>query len=280
MAPKAKTTPATEVPPAENKQLETVTHGKLVVPSFVPMERTGYEHIERKDVQIPRLGIAQQMSPQLVDTDPQFVRGLMVKDLFNKLTGEIYGQGPLEFAIIRADAPRGVEFQPRKEGGGIKDFDVPLDDERMQFTTDEKGERQKPKATLFYDYVFVLLDDLMPISMSFKSTGLKTAKKLNWLISSAPVPLFARRYIMSTVMTPGQKGTYVSLNVAYAPANDEKGQLEGFVDQELFTKLQSMYNSFKDKEIVYEREPGDDVDDEPSAAGTMASDRPDDTTRM
>jgi len=152
----------------------------------------GNEHIGRDDVLTPRIAVAQKTSPELDPTSPRYIEGLKFTDLFNSITKKIYGKGPVYFAILRADKPRGVEFRPLEEGGGVIDPNVPLDDQRMQFGPVDQatGRSEKPKATKFYDFVVLVLNDLDPndpmsnvVGLSFKSTGLKVAKHLNLLIN-------------------------------------------------------------------------------------------------
>ena len=47
------------------------------------------------------------MSPQIDDTKPEhYIEDLKKGDMFNSLTGIIYGKGPLLFTVVRADPPR------------------------------------------------------------------------------------------------------------------------------------------------------------------------------
>jgi hypothetical protein len=124
--------------PEESSAVIPVEPGQLQRPSFIPKSSEGTENITKDDIQMPRMALAQPMSPQLVEGDPKFIEDLKTGQLFNDLTSENFGKGPILFSVIRADRPRGVEFNPLDEGGGIKDFNVPLDDERMQFHGAEK----------------------------------------------------------------------------------------------------------------------------------------------
>lgn len=202
---------------------------------------------------MPRLTLAQGLSPELIETDPKYIEGLKNGDAFNTLTGKIYGKGVLECAIIRADPPRGVEFMPRGAGGGVKDFNVPINDPRMQFTTDKEGKRQKPIATKFYDFVIVLLPSREVVALSFKGAALKTAKRLNGLIKfkASKIPIFGWKYKMVPTLEQSPKGTYSVFRV------DNAGLIQ---DGELYAFLRSSFNAIKNKEIKIEREPGSDDD--------------------
>lgn len=182
-------------------------------PDFTPLGgRSGTEHLTKDDVQMPRMGLAQQMSPELVDSDPKFIEGLRIGTLFNNLTGQIYGVGPIKFCVVRADKPRYVEFIPREAGGGIKDPNVPANDPRTQFGPN--GEM--PVATKFYDFVVMLLPSKELIALSFKSTGLKVAKQLNGLIQARGTDIYEGVYQLGTTMTQNAKGRFAIFNVKNA----------------------------------------------------------------
>lgn len=145
----------------------------------------GNEGIGRDDILMPRLGLAQKMSYEIDATNQnRYIEGLKFMELFNSVTKKNYGTGPLHFVVLRRDDPRWIEFNPLEEGGGIKDRDVPPDDPRTQWVNGEK-----PVATMFYDFIVLLLTDFDPqeplqnvIALSLKSSGIKAAKHLNFLI--------------------------------------------------------------------------------------------------
>jgi len=209
----------------------------------------GMESMEREDLQIPRLCLAQGLSPQLVKSKPEYIEGLTMGDAFNDITQEIYGQGPWEMAVIRRDPPRYVQFRPREEGGGVIDPRVPANDPRTQFGP--KGE--KPVATKFYDYIVVFLETKEMIALSFKSTGVKVAKKFNTLMKlRGPIPMFMGKYQFSTILVDGPKGSYAQLQITNA----------GFVtDEKTLSFLAEQFDAVKDKPVQFDREPGEDDDE-------------------
>lgn len=236
----------------KSEELKKVDVGTTAIaerPSFIPEGAAGTENITQQDIQIPRLLIAQKMSPEVDKTmTDRFIPDLEPGDMFNGLTKKIIGRGPLEFAVLRADRPRGVEFIPRADGGGIKDPNVPLDDPRMQFGPN--GE--KPTATKFYDYIIALApfgtDDLM--SFSFKSTGLKVAKQLNALIKLRNAPVYAGIYKLTTVDTKNQHGSFA------IPKVENAGWPK---DEATMNHLRDLSEAFKNKPVDFDRE--DDPDD-------------------
>jgi len=210
-------------------------------------DHRGTENIDQKDLLMPRLRIAQKMSHQVDPSDPKYISGLKVGDLFNDLTGDIYGTGPFHFTVIRVEPTRGVEFYPIEEGGGVKDFFVPSGDPRLEWGA--KGE--KPVAIKFYDFVLAMLPAREPILLSLKSTGVKVAKRLNALIKYRNAPSFTGLYIVSSVTEQSKKGpfgTYVVSNAGWVTAEEAAWGAE-------------VFDSIKDKTIL----PESNEDDQPES---------------
>lgn len=247
--------------PSPGGAIATATTGGAMTrgearPDFIPRGAAGTEHITKEDMQLPRLGLAQKQSPQLTEEHAKFIEGLKAGDLFNTLTGEIYGRGPIEFYIIRADRPRFIEFYPLDAGGGVKDMNVAPTDPRTQFTTDGTGTSVPPVATKFYDFVIVPLPLRDPesvissvLALSMKSSGIKVAKQLNSLIKSRNAAIFACRYQLGVVSETNKKGTYYNFKVEYL----------GWPDSEATYKaLAEAHDLIKDKALDIDRDNSDD----------------------
>jgi len=189
-------------------------------PSFIEKgDVTGTEGITRDDLTLPRLALAQSLSPELDDSKQgQYIEGLKLGDMFNTLTREIYGKGPLLLCVLRSARPRFVEFIPRALGGGVKDPNVPPNDPRVNFGPN--GE--PPVATKFYDFVCTLLPMQMTnpmeriVSVSMKSTQLKIARQWNGLIKMRNAPVFAGNYFITAVDEQNSKGKYKNYSIKNA----------------------------------------------------------------
>ena len=231
----------------ENTKMVKQESGELMErPDYIPQDSRGTEHLTKDDIQIPRIGLAQGLSPQIQEGDPKFIPGLKMGDMFNSLTGFNFKRGPIEFTIVRADPPRGVEFFPLDAGGGVKDFDVPLNDPRMQFTTTEDGKRKKPQATKFYDYILLLIPSGEMIALSLKGTGLKVAKSLNALMKLRGAPIFTGKYVLTSALEKKDKYTYG----VYRVQNAE----DRWVTRDMMIYAETIFNNIKDREIIVERE--------------------------
>ena len=124
--------------------------------------------------------IAQAGTPQRKIDDPKQIVGLQELDLFNDVSQEIYGRGPLKIVVIQCLGPRWMEFGAKgtPDEGKVVDFKVLANDPRTQWGAD--GE--KPVATKFYDYLVWLPDQQDLCVLSFKSTQIKVAIQLNNLM--------------------------------------------------------------------------------------------------
>ncbi len=211
----------------------------MALPSFIERtNETGAEHMTREDIQMPRLALAQQMSPELVNGDPKFIEDLKFGMLFNNLTQQIYGDA-VEFCILRADAPRYIQFA--EDGKSIVDMNVPANDPRTQFGPNG----QKPVAMKFYNYVLMLLPTREMIALSLKSTGIKTAKQLNGLVAArGGVKIFAGKYRLGTSTQANSKGRFAVYTLKNA----------GWVDQETYQFAAMAHEGLKDKVISIEHE--------------------------
>ena len=229
-------------------------------PDFIETgDRSGTEHLTREDIQMPRIGIAQQMSPELDSTSPKFIEGLRIGNMFNNLTGQVYGDGPLEFSVVRADPPRWVEFNPREAGGGVKDPNVAHDDPRTAFGPN--GEH--PIATKFYDFIVMIHPTRELVALSFKSTGIKVAKQLNGFIAMRNAPLFAGKYSIVTTMTQNTKGRFA------IPVVKNAGWIS---DKETYAHAKQTFENVRNKSYNIERE-GDSSFDTNVMEGELAQEQ-------
>ncbi len=179
----------------------------------------GTEAIGVNDVRPPRLMLCQSGSPQRKPDDPKQIAGLQELDLFNSLSGEIYGRS-LRFAVIASLGSHWVEFN---DDLTVADPSVPEGDPRTEWTEDADGNRVKPKATRFYDYLVWLLDQNEVMAFSLKSTQIKNAIKLNGLLKLplkigdkiiANPPAWARVYKVETKMEKDKTYSWGGYNLA------------------------------------------------------------------
>ncbi len=235
-------------------------------PSFIAEgDRTGTEDIGIDDVRMPRLVIAQGLSPEMTPGDPAHIPGLTMFDMFNSGTKQIYGKGPIYFVVVKRDTRR-IEFKPRIEGGGVVDLDVPKGDDRLKWHG-----KIPPVATTFTEFVSLLLkaDGVTePIVISVKHTNkhnTNAAKDLNGFISERGrmrgLPIYSTIYSAESVGVRNDKGTFgvPSFKPVRTLPNTDAGR-------KLYEEAASYALQLTGKNIIIDREPGDE---DAAADGTV-----------
>jgi len=216
--------------------------GALARPSFIKAGDTrGTENISPEDLRIPRLALAQALSPELKKGDPKYIEELEFGQAFNSITGQVYGKGPVEVVVVRADKARWIEFDP-KNRGVILDRDVPAGDKRTEWGSGEDG---KPAATKFLEFVALLLPTLEPIALSFKGSGIKAGQLVSTLIKLKAAqlggaPSFAFKLSLTTGLEKNAKGEYA----VFVP------RLTDTVGEETYAAASAFYDSIKDQALA------------------------------
>lgn len=236
----------------DKKDLETRATNTAMAerPAFIEDSAAGTEQIGKADVKIPRLAIAQGLSPQLIPGDPSNIPGLQIGQFFNDLSGEIYGKGPLQFIVVRRDVKR-IEFDPNDRKIPI-DLNVPAHDPRNDWTKGPDGKGVAPRATKFVEFVVLLLHkDRVPepIVASIQESN-KFNKKTNERLSGflkmkqPPAPIYSCIYEFTVGMEKNDKGTFGTWTVAQV----------GFVqDPALYALAKKSYEDWKDKTVDVNR---------------------------
>ena len=239
-------------------------------PSWLPSGDTGSgtEHIGKDDISPPRLTVAQLLHDEMDAEHSKYLKELKETQMFNNMTCEIYGN-ELDVAIVRADPPRWIEFFPREDGGGVKEMNIKANDPRTRF-----ADGKKPLAQKFYDYLVVLLpftEDTIGerlLTLSFKSSGLKTAARLNYLIKMRRAPLFAGRYKLVSGVDRNKKGRFAVINVQ-KPAGED-----GWVTEDEGIILCQTFESLRTTEVVFDRETDAEHNDNPDGARDASGSQP------
>lgn len=181
----------------------------------------GLENARAEDFQIPRLQVAQALSPQLLRSKPEYIPGLMVGQFFNTVTQEVYGDTvqvvPVKFSVSRLRFLNGVLDCQSKNGvnGGTR---APV---CATCTLKDWGTGKDGAGTDCKEYRnWLILDTVngMPMSLSFKSASLVVSKTWSTLLRTRqlvlpngekrPAPAFMTIYELRTAEKTGPKGTY------------------------------------------------------------------------
>jgi hypothetical protein len=170
MSEETKTEEQTEIVKAAPQGLDYAKLTEDLAPVEARPEGLGVEGLEgirADEMKLPRLAIAQGLSPQLVPDDANFIPGLVIGQMFNDVTKDVYGTGPVRVIPVLRHVTR-IEFDPNDRKRPL-DREVPWNDPRMKWQGNEP-----PRATEFVEFVcLVLRAGKMPdkVVVSIKTTN-------------------------------------------------------------------------------------------------------------
>ena len=181
----------------------------------------GLEAARPEDFQIPRLQLAQAMSPQLVRSKAEYIPGLMVGQYYNTVTQEIYGD-TIKVVPVRYNFSRLLFVDNRLKCQSRNGVDGGSESPTCDVCPHSKwGTGKEGNGTACMEYRNWLVLEAatgQPMSMSFKSASLVVAKTWATLISgrkiklpggtSVPAPAFATIYELRSVEKQTPKGTF------------------------------------------------------------------------
>jgi len=232
-----------------SEALETRGTTAMARPSFIKEGSRGSENIQNTDIKPPALRLAQAMSPEVKRAEPSYIQGLREGDLFNSITGQVYGDAPVNFLIINYLGHRNVEFDPN-DRNVVLEADIPDNDPRCSFTTtvvDGKPVKSKPRATQFKDFLILLLPegaDPQLMTLTLKSTQLKKATRLLTVLKLSKLDTFA--HLIKGTPTPERKGN----NSWYGWRFD----VVGYPTEQQYFAAEAFYQQMQGKTIAVETE--------------------------
>lgn len=223
-----------------------------------PNDLRGTEGITSDEIQLPRLSIAQGLSPQLVPGEGKFIKGLTIGEMFNDVTEEIYGNGPLIVIPIIRQVKR-IEFDMNDRKVPV-DRNVPPGDDRLDWHGEEP-----PRATTFVEFVCLLSrkgKEPEPVVVSIKTTNKyqsAAAKLWTTYIASRRAAIYSGLYKITSKIEKGQNkkgeatmfGVFIVKNSGFIPIDTPAGAA-------LFNYAKGFYESLQGKDITLQPEEGDE----------------------
>lgn len=238
----------------------------------------GFEFMGGQDMTLPRLGLAQALSPQLSERDPSYIDGLKTGEFFNTITRENFGKSvavvPLLFYKSR------LRFLPQNEGGGL----VCRADDGKFGLGDPGGEclrcplarfgpdGSRPQCMEMFNFASLVCrngtvepDGLIVVSL--KSTGLRIAKDWNAQMRLRRTDMFAAPYELESVeMSNAQKQRWFVPKVT--PVVDGAGY-PAWLTKEMYINAKLAYQAVSElqkegrlrhdiRDMGGEREPGEE----------------------
>jgi len=192
-----------------------------IAPSYIDQNSNrGNENITSEDLQLPRIDVLQDGSPQLKKkNEDKYIEGAAVGMLFNTLTNELYPNGvyftPVSF--VR----RYLVWVDRKidTGGGLRGvFDTQHEAEAMVEVDEDKAKLEiVPTAEHL-----VLMDDGQEVIISMAKSKMKVSRKFNSLVRLSGGDRFGARYHMIGVDDTGAQGDYQNIAIDKVGYPEEK----------------------------------------------------------
>ena len=216
----------------------------------------GREAIGAEDMQIPFLRILQPLSPQLLKTDPKFIKGASAGDIFNTVTGEYWEADTGVKVLVCAFQTKFLEFGLRESGGGFMGEIDPNSPDIRQTTRNGPFEMLPSGNELVRSAQYLVLayneDGLTSqLVCDMKKTQMKVSKQWNTRRAGLKVmhptkglfnpPTWATPWTLSTVQESNDKGSWFNFAVAQAEMTD--------VPMAVLQEAKQMYNDFKAGEI-------------------------------
>ena len=200
----------------------------------------GLEQVERDDMILPRLAIAQSGSPALKKSSKVRIEGLEEGELYNTLTREIYGDKVKLIPVLFFKSY--IKFKPKGEDGsvggilGMAKDKTHIDPKDLEFGP----EGQKPVWTEFRNFVCWIPDKKQMVVCSMKSSDTKAAKTWISLMRMAGVPAFGKVYDVTTI--PKSSNNYDYFGFEVQPTGD-------FTPEALFHECELLYASLNGKDL-------------------------------
>lgn len=167
----------------------------------------GNENVEQTDLVIPRLGLIQDLSPQLdADNAEKYIHGAKVGQLFNTLTKDLYDSVPVCNLFFRKEY---AVFIKREHGGGFRGA-YPTQEEAVA-GIEATDEPNKCEIVETGQHFCLLLEPetqkvLGEIVVSCTATKLKVSRNWNSMIRMRGGDRYAGTWTIGTVKEKNKKG--------------------------------------------------------------------------
>lgn len=229
----------------------------------------GNENVGQNDIVIPRIQIAQALSPEIKKTKSEYIEGAEEGSVFNTATRQLYTTPLLVVPV--AYNRRYIEWIPRSAGGGLVN---PDHDESIleQCERGEKGGYVLPNGNEIVDTPehFVLVvngDSYEQAVMSMAGTKAKVSRQWNTLIRNLKVrnpsngqsvnpARFYGSYLFEVVPESNDQGDWMNWKVRYNKPTLEIEEL----GTDLYREARNFYALIREGNVKAEVE-------DPNAAG-------------
>ena len=239
----------------KNEIAKNEGNGALVVderPSWLQEGHRGSEDVGMKDIILPRIDVLQALSPQIKKKDPKYIEGAEQGQLFNTVSGELYGDS-IKFIPIKFSREF-IVWKDRDSGGGFNGSFPTEDAALIEIDKLESPESYEVVETHVH-FVLLVHDDgrVEEAVLSMAKSKRKVSRKLNTLVQMVNCDRFARMFKLTAVEASGNKGEYWTFDVTSL----------GYVSEDLYRKGEATYKAI----AAGERKVDHGTGDEEEAAG-------------
>ena len=216
---------------AKDKTTEVATTIKGVsdsMPDWLTKGNAGSEDVSAADMILPRVDVLQALSPQLKKNDGAFIPGAEQGQIFNTVTGQIYGSS-VSFVPVLFRKEWTV-WKKRNAGGGFCGAH-PTELQGNEAVAAMENPNDYECVETHQHFAMVLADTgVQEAVFSMTKSKIKVSRALNTLVQLAGVDRFAKAYRLDAIEVNGDKGDFWSF----------KAHPVGFVDKELYERGQNL----------------------------------------
>ena len=191
----------------------------------------GLSNVTADDMQIPFLRILQALSPQLIKSNSDYIKGAEQGDIFNTVTHQVWKADEGITVVPCYFEQKLLEFVPRSQGGGFVQELKKTDPNVLAVQKDkETGMDMLPSGNELVrtgqHYVKIINEELgmlEPAIIDMKKTQMKRSKI--WVTqmsmqtikspdgSSRPAPMFSNKWKLKTIADGNDKGSWYSWQI-------------------------------------------------------------------
>jgi hypothetical protein len=195
----------------------------------------GNEEVSLSDVVIPRLEIAQALSPCLQKNKPEYIEGCEQGMLFNSVTRRVYGANVVVCPVFFRKEY--LVWKDRKAGGGFRGAYSTLEEANARIAQEEEAKyfTANDTAQQFSLIVDQETGETEEIVISMSRTKLKVSRNWNALIRINGNDRFSRVYNVFTVEDSTDKGDFWNYSV----------QTLAFTPLAVYRQAEALYNAIE-----------------------------------
>lgn len=231
----------------------------VAIPDYIKQGAgRGNEHVQMEDVVIPRIEVAQALSPCLKKSDPEYIEGAEVGSLYNSLTRELYGDKILVCPVIFRKEY--LVWKDRLKGGGFRGAHATQQEAQVRILEQPSDEQKDYMVNETGQHLVLVVHDdgrTEEAMVSMSKTKLKISRQWNSLVRINGGDRFARLYLLFTQDDETPKGEFKNFAV----------QTGGFPDKATYLQAEALYNAVSSgsRKVVMDTSDGGDAGGEEKA---------------